>query len=134
MTGEAVGWLRAHRRAATVAGLVVALLYSWVAGHFSTFTTSAAVATFVPGAIGVGVAFGSRRSVAVRPRVGRRAWLAWALVLAGFTALELAALFLGADHAHPTVSDLVNPWFGPVPARAALFAAWLGFGYWLSRR
>ena len=74
----------------------------WVAGHFTTFTRPAEVATFVPGLLGVVVAF--RQPAAVRPRPGRsrRGWLAWWLIVIGLTGVELAALLLGADHAHPT--------------------------------
>jgi hypothetical protein len=118
-----------------VAGcLVIALGYAWVAGHFTTFTRPAEVATFVPGLLGVIVAFRVSPRSRVRPDRRGRGWLAWWLVVLGLNAVELAALFLGANHAHPTLSDLINPWLLSTPSRAVAFALWLAFGYWLTRR
>ena len=122
------------RPGATALVLVLVLAYSWVAGHFSTFTRPAEVATFIPGAIGVAVAIRARRPSTVRPDRSRSGWLAWWLTVVAVTVVEVLALVLGANHDHPTISDLVNPWLDPTPARALWFALWLGFGYWLSRR
>jgi hypothetical protein len=112
----------------------VAVAYAAVAGQFATFSRPAEVATFVPGLLAVIVAL--RTVQPGRAARGRRrtGWAWWWLVAAAFTAVELLALFLGANHAHPTVSDLVNPWLGPTPTRAAAFALWLAFGWWLVRR
>jgi len=122
------------RPGATAVAVALVVGYSWVAGHFTTFTRPAEVATFVPGAIGVAVAIRTHRSSTVRSDRSRTGWLAWWLIVAAVTVIEILALALGANHNHPTISDLVNPWLDPTPARALWFALWLGFGYWLSRR
>jgi hypothetical protein len=114
--------------------IALAVAYSWVAGHFTTFTRPAEVATFLPGLAGVIVAF--RMPARSAPRSGRSGvgWLAWWLIVIALTGVELAALLLGANHAHPTVSDLVNPWLLSAPRRAFAFGLWLALGFWLIRR
>jgi hypothetical protein len=112
----------------------VAIAYAWVAGHFTTFTRPAEVATFVPGLLAVIVALRTAPRSSAREARSRRGWLGWWLVVIAVNAVELVSLLLGASHAHPTVSDLVNPWLLSTPSRAAAFALWLGFGYWLTRR
>ncbi len=122
------------RPGATALVVAVAVAYSWVAGHFTTFTRPAEVATFIPGAIGVVIAIRTHRPSTVRPGRSRTGWLAWWLIVVAIIVVEILALVLGANRSHPTVSDLVNPWLDPPAARALWFALWLGFGYWLSRR
>jgi hypothetical protein len=114
--------------------ITVAIAYSWVAGHFTTFTRPAEVATFIPGLLGVVIAARIAPSTAGRPGRSRLGWLAWWLIVIAITAIELAALALGANHAHPTISDLVNPWLLSTPSRAVAFGLWLAFGCWLLRR
>jgi hypothetical protein len=116
-----------------IAGTVLALTYGAVAGTFTTFTRPAEVATFLPGVAAVVVAL--VRAPAAVPADRRFAgWIAWAVLVVIFTATELVALAAGANHAHPTISDLVNPWIDHDASRAAGFTLWLGFGYWLVRR
>jgi hypothetical protein len=126
----------AARRSRRAGGAVIALAvaYSWVAGHFTTFTGPAEVATFGPGLLGVIVAFRRPPGPGPRPGRSRRGWLDWWLIAIALTGVEVAALLLGAKHAHPTVSDLVNPWLLSTPGRALAFGLWLALGYWLSRR
>jgi peptidoglycan/LPS O-acetylase OafA/YrhL len=114
--------------------VVAAVAYSWVAGHFTTFTRQAEIATFIPGLVGVIVAFRVRPRSDPRPGRSRRGWLAWWLIVVAVCAIELASLLLGATHAYPTISDLVNPWLDSTASRAAVFGLWLAFGYWLTRR
>jgi hypothetical protein len=122
------------RTTALAAGAVMVVAYAAVAGHFTTFTRPAEVATFVPGLIGVIVAV--RRQPRSRRRADRsgRGWLAWWLLVIGVNVIEFTSLFLGANRAHPTVSDLVNPWLLSTPSRAVAFGLWLCLGYWLTRR
>lgn len=122
------------RTLAVAAVIVVALGYSWVAGHLTTFSRPAEVATFVPGLLAVVVAARITPRSSCRPDRSTRGWLAWWLILLALTAIEVVALALGATHSHPTISDLVNPLLSTTPGRAAAFALWLGFGYWLIRR
>jgi hypothetical protein len=121
-------------RSALAAAIAVALGYAWVAGHFSTFTVPAAVATFVPGAIGMVAAVRLPPSRRCRPDRAAVGWWAWAAIAGVALAIELTTLALGASHAHPTVSDLTNPWLSHTPGRAAAFALWLGLGWWIVKR
>jgi hypothetical protein len=123
-----------RHRAAVSAALVLAILYSWVAGHFTTFTCSAEVATFIPGLVGLLIVIRVGPRGRVQPDRSRLAWLAWWFIVIGLNAIELISLALGSTDAHPTISDLVNPWLLSTPSRAVGFALWLTVGYWLSRR
>lgn len=113
-------------------GIIASLGYAAVAGRFATFTRPAEVATFLPGAAVMTIALIRPSHPPVTPN--RSAWIVWLAILALATAVELAALFGGADHAHPTISDLVNPWIDHRWSRAGAFALWLGAGGWLLRR
>jgi hypothetical protein len=116
------------------AAVVVAVAYSWVAGHFTTFTRPAQIATFIPGLLGViaAVRLAPRRSA--RDDRSGRGWLAWWLIVLGLTTIEVLSLALGSTHQHPTISDLVNSWLLSTPSRAVGFGLWLSLGYWLLRR
>jgi hypothetical protein len=122
------------RQVVIALAITAAVAYSWVAGHFATFTRPAEVVTFVPGLVGVVIAARIAPSSAGRPDRSARGWLAWWLIVIAITAIELAALALGANHAHPTISDLVNPGLLSTPSRALAFGLWLAFGCWLLRR
>jgi hypothetical protein len=123
-----------HGHAVAVGAAVIAVGYAWVAGHFTTFTRPAEIATFVPGLLGSWVVVRGTSHRTARPDRTRVGWLGWWLIVVGLNAVELVSLALGPGHAHPTISDLVNPWLLSAPARAVGFALWLGLGYWLSRR
>jgi hypothetical protein len=123
-----------RRPVSTAIGGAVLVGYAAVAGQFATFTRPAEVATFIPGLIGLVVATRITATKPVRPERRSRGWLAWWVVFVAINALELLSLALGANHAHPTISDLVNPWLLHPPGRAVAFAVWLSFGYWLVRR
>jgi hypothetical protein len=114
--------------------LVGGLGYAYLAGHFATFTQAAAVAAFIPGLAAVVAAAVIPAARSSRPERSGRGWLAWWVIVAVFTAVELAALLLGANHTHPTVSDLVNPWIDGTVRRAVGYALWLGLGVWMLRR
>jgi hypothetical protein len=123
-----------HRNAAAAGSIAVALGYAWVAGHFTTFSRPAEVVTFIPGLLAMIVAVRSGPRQSVRPDRRGAGWLGWWLIVIALNAVELVSLALGSTSAHPTISDLVNPWLLSTPARAVAFALWLGLGYWLSRR
>jgi hypothetical protein len=122
------------RTFAIAAIVLVAIAYSWAAGHLATFTRPAEVATFLPGLLAVVIAARITPRSSCRPDRSTRGWLTWWVIAIALTAVEIVALGLGASHAHPTISDLVNPWLSSTPGRAAAFALWLGFGFWLVRR
>jgi phosphotransferase system glucose/maltose/N-acetylglucosamine-specific IIC component len=133
VTSEAAASPRRHRFALPFL-VIVAIAYAWIAGHFTTFTRPAEVATFIPGLIGVMVAVRVAPRRSARPDRSGRGWLAWWLIVIGLNAIELISLALGSTRSHPTMSDLVNPWLLSTPSRAAGFGLWLAFGYWLARR
>jgi hypothetical protein len=127
--------VRRHPHAVrTAIGIVVIAGYAWTAGHFATFTRPAAVATFVPGVLGVADALIDRSPRPIRAGRRRGSWLPWVAIAAAVTGLEVTALATGAGPAHPTISDLLNPLLLSTPSRALGFAAWLATGIWLSRR
>jgi hypothetical protein len=132
VTNDAASSGRQRILGATV--VTVAVTYSFVAGHFATFTRPAAVATFVPGLLAVIIAARTAPRSKARPGRSRAGWLAWGLIATGVTVVELVTLASGADNHHPTISDLVNPWLLPTLGRTVAFAAWLALGYWLARR
>jgi hypothetical protein len=118
-------------------GLVIAFvaLYSWVAGHFSTFTWPAAVATFIPGAVGLAATTRLRGSAVRRTGLRRTGWVAWAVVIGAIVALEAYGFFAGSSASgHPTISNIVNHGLHTNETRALAFFGWLALGKWLLGR
>jgi hypothetical protein len=132
MTRDAVPARR--DRAAVVGTALVLVGYAAVAGQFETFTRPAQVATFIPGLVAVVVALRVPARRRARPDRRRAGWLCWWLIAAAILVLELGSLVAGADHEHPTISDLVNPALAGAPGRAVAFGLWLALGYWLVGR
>jgi hypothetical protein len=131
MSTQTVAVVRRRRGLAMLA----AAAYAWVAGHFTTFTWPAAVATFVPGVVGLSASLRRRRRPVVVPRRATAGWTAWALVLGAIVALEAYGFFAGSStHGHPTVSNIVNHALHTDETRALAFFGWLAFGSWLLRR
>ena len=114
--------------------------YSGAASATRPFTTAADVVTAVPYALAAALVV---RAV-VRRGPGRRApvvsWpalLPWAAALGAFCLWELVTYVagLGGDrHGFPTASSLFDLADRARPAKAAMFAAWLGLGWGLVRR
>jgi hypothetical protein len=121
-------------RAVVVAATLLLVGYAAVAGQFQTFTRQAQVATFIPGLVAVVVAWRVPARTHARPDRRRIGWLCWWLVAAGVLVLEIVSLVAGADHDHPTISDLVNPWLAGAPGRTVAFGLWLALGCWLVGR
>lgn len=118
-------------------GLVIALvaLYAWIAGHFATFTWPAAVATFIPGAIGLAASTRARRGAPRRAALRLAGWAAWVLVIGAILALETYGFFLGSSASgHPTISNIVNHGLHTTETRALAFFGWIAFGNWLLGR
>ena len=132
MTSQTVA-VEGRRRRGVVIGLVA--LYAWIAGHFATFTWPAAVATFIPGAIGLAASTRARRRVQRRPQLSRAGWAAWVVVIAAILALEAYGFFLGSSASgHPTISNILNHGLHTTQTRAVAFFGWLAFGNWLLGR
>jgi drug/metabolite transporter (DMT)-like permease len=129
---QAVAVDRRRRRGLLVAG---AALYAWVAGHFIPFTWPAAVVTFVPGAVALALSTRLPRRATPRRGLHRHVWIAWALGITAFVALETFAFFAGSStEGHPTVSNIVNHGLHWNETRALAFFGWLALGDWLLRR
>ena len=123
---------RRRRRGLLVAG---AALYAWVAGHFTPFTWPAAVATFIPGAVGLALSVRLGRRTTPRRGLARSGWIAWAALLTMFVGLEAYGFFAGSStEGHPTVSNIVNHGLHWNETRALAFFGWLAFGDWLLGR
>jgi hypothetical protein len=105
-----------------------------VAGGWRPFTRPAEVTTFASGIAILMLA------VAIRPaRSGPlpatdQALSAWTLWIAAAAAWELAALSAHPRTAHPTLSSLLNVLVEDRPGRTCGVLAWLGLGWWLTRR
>jgi hypothetical protein len=128
------------RRILAVTTVVLAVAaYCYLAAGTRPFTTGADVATAVPYAVLAALLV---RTLLRRP-TGRAVVAAswrqlrpWALALAVCGAWELVTYVagLGDRHGFPTVSSLLDRADGSRPAKAAVFAAWLGLGWGLVRR
>jgi hypothetical protein len=131
VSSEAVVIGRRHWGAVVAA----AAAYAWVAGHFTPFTWPAAVATFVPGALGLGLSTRLPRRTTSRRGLDRRGWLAWIVVIGAILALETVAFFSGSStQGHPTISNIVNHGLHWELTRGFAFFGWLAFGSWLLKR
>ena len=133
-----------RRRAAMGRLLIPAVLagagYAVIVGGFQRYSWPTAIAVAIPAAAGVLAAWRvSAGSQSEPERLSRAGVAAWALVWAGASAWELAALYLqrnlGTDSsAHPTLTYLANPVLASVPGRSAVLFGWLAAGWYLARR
>src|SRR5262245_12379704 len=100
--------------------------YSAVVGLFPRYSWPATIAVAIPAAAGVLVAWRVSAGSDSEPgRLSRAGLAAWALVWAGASVWELAALYLqpnlGTDsYAHPTLTYLADPILATVPGRSAV--------------
>jgi hypothetical protein len=151
-----------RRRALVVAGVAAGVAYAAVAAQSRPLTGAAAVAVAVPAVVVLAAAARRPRPRSVpaaagpRPDVGlgpgaqqvpapggpgglRRTALAWAVLAALATAVELVAFLrqpaynVGSPD-HPTISLLLDPLTGAGPSRFAAWCCWLGLGWAVLRR
>jgi hypothetical protein len=61
----------------------------------------------------------------------RRPALAWGTLATAVVIFELINFFVPPRSGHPTISSLLDVLTGHEVLRGALFAAWLGTGWWL---
>lgn len=124
-----------ERRRPGLLVLAGAVLYSWIAAGFTSFTAASAMAVGVPGVAGVLLASSRWPDERARPvhRLPRTA-LAWAVWFVVTCLWEAYAFFHGSTPAHPTLSVLLD---GPLEVRAIrtiAFLGWLGLGWKVLRR
>jgi hypothetical protein len=121
-----------------VAAVVVALVYSWIASGLRAFTHPEAVAVSIPLII-AGVALLRARhrldedAKSGKPVTRRGTWV-WVALVVVLLAWELISFRLSPRIDHPTLSSIADAIMSTHPGRFAMFAAWLGVGYWLFRR
>jgi hypothetical protein len=121
-----------------VAVVVVVLVYSWIASGLRAFTHPEAVAVSIPLII-AGVALLRARhrldddAESGRPVTRRGTWV-WVTLVVVMLAWELISYRLSPRIDHPTLSSIADAIMSTHPGRFAMFAAWLGVGYWLFRR
>jgi hypothetical protein len=121
-----------------VAVVVVALVYSWIASGLRAFSHPEAVAVSIP-LIVAGVALLRSRhrldeAAETGEEVTRRGTWVWVTLLVVALGWELISYRLSPRIDHPTLSSIADAIMTTHPGRFAMFAAWLGVGYWLFRR
>jgi hypothetical protein len=126
-----VSWL-------AVAGVAATLVYAWIASGLRPFTHPEAVAVSIPLVVsGVALLRSQRRLAggADAPEVHTRrgAWV-WAVLFIALVAWELISFRLSPRVDHPTLSSIADWVMSTHPGRFAVFAVWLGVGWWLFRR
>ena len=87
----------------------------------------------VPGVAALLVLLLGRSATRPAPPPGR-GWVVWPALLVFGCLFELANFLAQPDgttpnHAHPVLSDIVEPWLASGPARAVFCAAWLFIGW-----
>lgn len=121
-----------------VAVVAVALVYAWIASGLRAFTHPEAVAVSIPLVV-AGVALLRARhrldeEAESGEEVTRRGTWVWVTLVVALLAWELISYRLSPRIDHPTLSSIADAIMSTHPGRFALFAAWLGVGYWLFRR
>lgn len=91
----------------------------------------------VPGLVALALLVRTRQSARRGPAPGR-GWVLWPVLLVLGCLFELANFLMQPDpmtpnHAHPVLSDIVEPWLGSGPARGVFCAVWLVLGWQLVR-
>jgi hypothetical protein len=86
-----------------------------------------------PGVVALLVLLRGRAGARPAPPPGR-GWAVWPALLVFGCLFELANFLAQPDgttpnHAHPVLSDIVEPWLASGPARAVFCAAWLFIGW-----
>jgi hypothetical protein len=121
-----------------VAVVAAALVYSWIASGLRPFTHPEAVAVSIPLVVAGIALLRSQRAIRTAPaaheEVTRRGTWVWAALFVALVAWELISFRLSPRVDHPTLSS-ISDWVMSIhPGRFAVFAIWLGVGYWLFRR
>jgi hypothetical protein len=121
-----------------VAVVAVALVYAWIASGLRAFTHPEAVAVSIPLVVAGVALLRARHRLDEEAESGeevtrRRTWV-WVTLVVALLAWELISYRLSPRIDHPTLSSIADAIMSTHSGRFALFAAWLGVGYWLFRR
>jgi hypothetical protein len=121
-----------------VAVVAAALVYSWIASGLRPFTHPEAVAVSIPLVVAAIALLRSQRAIRTAPaaheEVARRGTWVWAALFVALVAWELISVALTPRVDHPTLSSMSDWVMSIHPGRFAVFAIWLGVGYWFFRR
>lgn len=93
------------------------------------------VALAAPGLAALLILLSGRTGVRPLPPPGR-GWVVWPVIAVAGCLFELANFLTQADgttpnHAHPVLSDIVEPWLASGASRAVFCAVWVVIGWWL---
>jgi len=114
-------------RAAVLVPIVVIL--AMVGALFPPLSWSATVYVILVGGVLTGLGLSGwvpRRTGTATLSTAARWWL---LPTGLFVVIEVADIYLGSTHAHPTLSVLMDPPLDRYPIRVAGYAVWLS-GFW----
>jgi hypothetical protein len=118
--------------------MIVVIGYSWLATGLRPFTIPIDVAVGVPTVLLFGLSWHRSRLGHVqpdqRPRPPRSSVIVWAALVGTLAVWELAAYKASPRHDHPTLSSIADDITSGHPARAVVFALWLGVGLHLFAR
>jgi hypothetical protein len=130
------------RRAVVAMGAsAVALAYSWVATTGEPFTWYMRMSTAAPGLVVLAAALRRRWHEPARPQPRVRpdaavvgALVTWSFLIGAAVWFQLALFFWHPRSVYPTLSSLMNVAFASHGVRAAGFAVWIAFAWYLLRR
>jgi hypothetical protein len=118
--------------------MIVVIGYSWLATGLRPFTIPIDVAVGLPAVLLLGWSWHRSRLGRLppdqRPRPPRSSVIVWAVLVAALAAWELAAYQASPRQDHPTLSSIFDDINSAHPARAVVFALWLGVGLHLFGR
>jgi hypothetical protein len=109
--------------------------YAWLLGGAPAFSTRALVGVLLPGAV-LGVIAYARPPERIAPpeSVDVAGLSYWVICIALLFEWEASAVRDGAQLAHPSLTDLVNPLIAPHPIKAGAIVVWLLAGWALVKR
>lgn len=112
--------------------MMVVMGYSWLATGLRPFTIPIDAAVGAPALLLLGFSWHRSRLGGVRadqrPRPPRSSVIVWAALVGTLAAWELVAYTASPRQDHPTLSSIADDITSGHPARAVVFALWLGLG------
>jgi hypothetical protein len=109
--------------------------YAWLLGGAAPFSTRALLYVLLPGAV-LGVISFTRppERIPAPESVDMAGFSYWVICIALLFEWEASAVRDGAQLAHPSLTDLVNPLIAPHPIKAGAIVVWLLAGWALVKR